>query len=285
MDPLLSLCNLYAEGPRTVGLLARRGVRTLPAVLALPSERLAELLGGSPAVARRFQREAALASACARARDPEESARSEPNGTHLDRAAPFRGAPERALDVDVTARVRGSVVRSRPHTLARRAELESPGTLATRRAPEPVHTPSASDLLRPALLAGLDVRTCECLVAEGVRTVGQLASAPPARLATLAGLPLALVTGLCADAAACTGLPPRTADAASDTEPRATERSVPRASNPEHDAERIVEWTPPPPRRSLNARPDEPALVDVAGPFAGEVEVLAAKAWLSARES
>ena len=58
MDPLAVLCNLYAEGPATLRVLHRAGIRTLANVLATSDWALAELLGGSPAAARRFAREA-----------------------------------------------------------------------------------------------------------------------------------------------------------------------------------------------------------------------------------
>ena len=59
MDLLALLCNLYAEGPATLRVLRRAGIRTLPNVVATSDWALAELLGGSPAAARRFAREAA----------------------------------------------------------------------------------------------------------------------------------------------------------------------------------------------------------------------------------
>lgn len=58
MDLLACLCNLYAEGPATLRVLHRAGIRTLPNVIATSDWALAELLGGSPAAARRFAREA-----------------------------------------------------------------------------------------------------------------------------------------------------------------------------------------------------------------------------------
>lgn len=58
MDLLAVLCNLYAEGPATLRVLRRAGIRTLPNVLATDDWALAELLGGSPSAARRFAREA-----------------------------------------------------------------------------------------------------------------------------------------------------------------------------------------------------------------------------------
>ena len=58
MDPLALLCNLFAEGPSTLRVLHRAGIRTLTNVLATSDWALAEVLGGSPSAARRFLREA-----------------------------------------------------------------------------------------------------------------------------------------------------------------------------------------------------------------------------------
>lgn len=65
MNLLALLCNLYAEGPATLRVLRRAGIRTLPNVVATSDWALAELLGGSPAAARRFAREAARLAASA----------------------------------------------------------------------------------------------------------------------------------------------------------------------------------------------------------------------------
>lgn len=72
MNLLALLCNLYAEGPTTLRVLRRAGIRTLPNVVAMSDWALAELLGGSPAEARRFAREAARLSASTDSHDIEE---------------------------------------------------------------------------------------------------------------------------------------------------------------------------------------------------------------------
>lgn len=59
MDLLAVLCNLYAEGPATLRVLHRAGIRTLENVVATSDCALADLLDGSPPAARRFVREAA----------------------------------------------------------------------------------------------------------------------------------------------------------------------------------------------------------------------------------
>ena len=75
MDPLALLCNLYAEGPSTLRVLRRAGIRTPQNVLATNDWALAELLGTSPSIARRFAREAERLTDAATARmfDLEES--------------------------------------------------------------------------------------------------------------------------------------------------------------------------------------------------------------------
>ncbi|MFN0008335.1 MAG: hypothetical protein ACKVXR_10535 [Planctomycetota bacterium] len=65
MNLLALLCNLYAEGPATLRVLRRAGIRTLPNVVATSDWALAEFLGTSPAAARRFAREAARLAASA----------------------------------------------------------------------------------------------------------------------------------------------------------------------------------------------------------------------------
>jgi len=58
VDELALLCNLYAQGPGTLRVLHRAGIRTLGNVCATSDWALAELLESTPAAARRFLREA-----------------------------------------------------------------------------------------------------------------------------------------------------------------------------------------------------------------------------------
>src|SRR5437762_13113342 len=60
MDVIALLCNLHADGPATLRVLRRAGLTTPARIEAEPDERLAEILGTSPAAARRFAREARL---------------------------------------------------------------------------------------------------------------------------------------------------------------------------------------------------------------------------------
>jgi len=60
MDGLAVLCNLHAEGPATLRVLHRAGIRTLQDLRSIRPERLAELLDAPQRSARRFVEEARL---------------------------------------------------------------------------------------------------------------------------------------------------------------------------------------------------------------------------------
>ena len=60
MDAMALLCNMHADGPATLRLLRRAGMKSLADVEDRPAEKLADLLGVSPAFARRFAREARM---------------------------------------------------------------------------------------------------------------------------------------------------------------------------------------------------------------------------------
>lgn len=60
MDAMALLCNMHADGPATLRLLRRAGMKSLSDVEERPPEKLADLLGVSPAFARRFAREARM---------------------------------------------------------------------------------------------------------------------------------------------------------------------------------------------------------------------------------
>lgn len=59
MDAMALLCTLHADGPTTLKRLRQAGCDSIEAVGGLDPDRLAELLGTTPAAARRFLREAA----------------------------------------------------------------------------------------------------------------------------------------------------------------------------------------------------------------------------------
>ena len=58
MDALALLCSLHADGPSTLKSLRQAGCGSLESIESMPEERLSRVLGGPPAVARRFVREA-----------------------------------------------------------------------------------------------------------------------------------------------------------------------------------------------------------------------------------
>jgi hypothetical protein len=59
MDAMALLCTLHADGPATLKRLRQAGWDSIDAVAKIDADRLAELLGTTPAAARRFAREAA----------------------------------------------------------------------------------------------------------------------------------------------------------------------------------------------------------------------------------
>lgn len=58
MDALALLCTLHADGPSTLKNLRQAGCESLQAIESMEEDRLSRVLGGPPAVARRFAREA-----------------------------------------------------------------------------------------------------------------------------------------------------------------------------------------------------------------------------------
>lgn len=58
MDALALLCTLHADGPSTLKNLRQAGCGSLEAIESMEEERLSQVLGAPPAVARRFVREA-----------------------------------------------------------------------------------------------------------------------------------------------------------------------------------------------------------------------------------
>jgi len=88
MDSLLYLCNLHADGPATLRRLHAHDVRSAADLARIPTERLAEWLGTSPAAARRFVREATLATGTTRELELEEGSLLERLDDELRRPLP-----------------------------------------------------------------------------------------------------------------------------------------------------------------------------------------------------
>lgn len=125
MEPLILLCNLYADGPRTLRRLHASGIRALAELERADVERLAEVLGASPASARRLQREATLwragSGASALAQDLRADAvRVDPTSS-APPAAPIRSSAPEPVSTSRTSSAGSRAPRTIPH-----APLPSP---------------------------------------------------------------------------------------------------------------------------------------------------------------
>lgn len=163
MDAMALLCNLHADGPSTLRLLRRSGVKTLSDVRSVQAGRLADLLGSSPAAARRFAREAGLLA-------------SRISGATLE---PEEDRPREDDDEPAVAAGEAFLTCAEKSHAAER-ESASPARIV----------PPLGTLLRPGLVEGLDAETCNRLVSHGVRTLESLAEAPGLALARRIKVPL-----------------------------------------------------------------------------------------------
>ncbi|MFN0008225.1 MAG: hypothetical protein ACKVXR_09980 [Planctomycetota bacterium] len=160
MDTLALLCNLLAEGPATLRVLHREGVKTLSDVDAQRIEHLADLLGSSPAGARRFAGEARMLAA-----------RMGTDPLEREQNAPF-------VSADV------------PEEAPRSSPIHGQGIEPTRTAPKH-YTPSVpGTTLRPGSLEGLDAALCDRLARERIHTLDALAEASGSSLAKRLGIGL-----------------------------------------------------------------------------------------------
>jgi hypothetical protein len=225
MDAMALLCNMHADGPATIKLLRRAGLSSLPDVTRARPERLADLLGVSPAYARRFAREARLLGERMgeNVLDIEEcvdieTGDSAPEPASFDRppspASPPRissGSPSSARSIatssidtisgdasSIYARSMDTTSMSTERRDAARAR--SAGWLEDDVAPaESYETPSwararvlpaTGSALRAGLIEGLDAVWCDRLVAQGVLTLETLVDSPGMKLAKRLGVPL-----------------------------------------------------------------------------------------------
>ncbi len=197
MDGLALLCNLHADGPLTLRRLRAAGVRDLRHLTRLSEGELAPLLRSSPSQAWRFAEEARQL-ATRLAEEPLEEDLSLPAGE-----LPGEEASETLQDLaevrppgarEVATPAIGSsmfVVADVP------APPAPPGSFDEEALPAPL-SPVRRALAAPGraretplvshAVEGLDGRTCERLVAEGVRTLEGLVE--------LAGLALSRRTGI-----------------------------------------------------------------------------------------
>ena len=157
MNALALVCNLYADGPRSLSKLRAAGRVELEDVLGLSADELVQLLGMSASAAERFLREA------------------ETLGRRVD--SEFLDAEGEAAFEQDALLPRGS--RSSPSS---ESLSPPPPHAAARPAAGPL------DALIPQAVDGLDANTCARLEAAGVRSLAQLAARGADDLARVTGL-------------------------------------------------------------------------------------------------
>jgi len=198
MDALALLCNLHAEGPRTLQRLRRIGCETIAALEDTSPEVLARELEGDEAAALRFLREARLLAqrlVLSGPTDPElepelegdpdpiEAARSEEDGDEsaadtLPPAPPREELPERArADVGRVLETWRALDQSEPP--------EAPRPYVVPRPPEP----AGNRALDEVALDGLTPRLVARLAEAGILSLRGLEEAHTVSLARLVDLP------------------------------------------------------------------------------------------------
>ncbi len=285
MDALALLCTLHADGPATLKRLRQVGCSTLEQIDSIEVERLAELLGASPAAARRFVREA-------------RSLRERVGGGWLERddssarplASPAREshgvpvAPAEPGDDSVLSLNDSALVKRVLNVWRERDQVESPAATPTTsdRASAPVVStaplartaaskPSAPvHSLTPGVIDGLDAALCGRLAELGVDTLDALAQTDALTLAKALDLGYTRVYRLQFQSARAIAQRP-VADARSQPQP-ATEKLSP-SETPVQDFSLRIDFEPllEMPRSVLptverNA-PTRPAGVDRAAPL------------------
>ena len=209
MDGLALLCNLHADGPLSLRRLRRAGVRTLDQLTGVPPASLVGLLRASPSQVGRFRHEAGLLRERLREAELEPEYPRQPSGPgELRRplAAPTLGRPQ-AFDLEPTAAERGDApalsplptpmpapareppsARPEPPPVPSRAAPEAP-SVGREHTPTPAAPPIEGTVLRAGEVEGLDARTCERLVREGVRTYRSLIDLAGLSLARRSSIP------------------------------------------------------------------------------------------------
>jgi len=157
MDGLSLLCNLHSDGPLALRRLRAAGVHDLGALEGVPEATLIECLRSSAGHARRFLAEARQLTLRLVESPLEPEPASEQGGF-------FPSPPERDPDVAQLS------WRTRPRV------QEAP-------------LPGLRHPLRPGVIAGLDERTCERLLAHGVHSLDALHERASLELARTAGIP------------------------------------------------------------------------------------------------
>ncbi|MCB9904592.1 MAG: hypothetical protein H6831_09315 [Planctomycetes bacterium] len=209
MDALALLCTLHADGPTTLRRLRDAGCGSLEDLGHVSADRLAELLGVSPAAGRRFLREASsLADRIGRqGLEPEDDAApaasiaARPDHAVLSPAPP---APTRGLDRTdrkVLERVidRWRAEEAREEEQQRSAEVEHRPWPRSEPRLSPSERPTlepAGRALAPGALDGLDARICDRLAEAGCATLEDLAADSALELARRSKVPFTLVRRL-----------------------------------------------------------------------------------------
>lgn len=160
MDTLALLCNLLAEGPATLRVLHREGVRTLSDVEAQRIDDLASLLGASPAGARRFAGEARMLA-------------SRMGTAPLERE---QNAPLLSAET--------------PEEFPRFAPVAYRAVEPSKSAPAHSNPSVSGTSLRPGSVEGLDANLCDRFAREGISTLEALADASGLSLARRLGIGL-----------------------------------------------------------------------------------------------
>jgi len=226
MDALALLCTLHADGPTTLRRLRDAGCGSLEDLGHVSADRLAELLGVSPAAARRFQRESGnLADRLGRQDlEPEEEAAPAasapakvPDHTVLAPAPPAASRGLDRTDHQVLERVierwraeealeaANSSDAGHPDASDRLAAIRAESRLSP--SERPMLEPAARPVLEPApepagrpliagALDGLDERLSTRLQAAGCETIESLAADSALELARRADLPFTLMRRL-----------------------------------------------------------------------------------------
>jgi hypothetical protein len=201
MDALALLCTLHADGPATWRRLRETGCRSLADLARFEPEELSEILGGTPAAARRFLREARHLGERSGGQWLE---REDAPAAALSASAAGELAP--AARVELPARdqqIVDRVLRAWREEDTKEFGVPEPAVVVP--APEPpppllagAQLPITYEIepspapqghaLEPELLDGFSERVCEQLHAEGVHTLEQLLEADLGQLALHSGL-------------------------------------------------------------------------------------------------
>jgi hypothetical protein len=251
MDGLALLCNLHADGPLTLRRLREAGVRDLETLAGFPEPALARLLRTSGTQARRFGEEARQLARRLLEIPLEDEAGTE-QGPPQGGLQAGSVRPDASDPVPLPApRARAApAIRAYGCESARPARLEPAGAL-----PASTGTPLGS-----VLVEGLDRRTCELLVAQGVRTLEALVDLANLSLARRAGISFTRLLELAHRARQLLAEGRTEAGSLSRASRPSAALESPLAPPPEHTFESEVELVPSHPR---SARPFEEALASV----------------------